>query len=304
MNLKYAALTLFCTALAWDAVASPVTPTGTLRQVSLMQLHPTQAVIGKDQIFYKLERFAREPRQLFDEICETNGQGQASEVSEAAELRRPDSFQCEEAVGTHPGSMKTAIVGPGGQLYLTDGHHTLTTLWEQPGGGPELKIWLRITDDFSASADVASFWKRMEAQHKVWLRDGQGQPIQPSQLPEHLGLKDLQDDPYRSLAYFTRGAAYGKPSGIVAPEFLEFYWGRWLRSQLDLSRYDLGRLDRYQEAVEVASQRMVSLSPQTKVGDSGFTAQQLGGFERLKRKALDKTFSTRLPLVIDYKTAH
>jgi len=31
------------------------------------------------------------------------------------------------------GEMKTAVVGPGGQLYLTDGHHTLTSFWEVQG---------------------------------------------------------------------------------------------------------------------------------------------------------------------------
>lgn len=275
---------------------------GQVIEVTLEQLHPTQAVVGFDEIHYSLGLFAESPAKVFDEYCETNGQGDAGKVDKHADLHNPASFTCQSPVGTHPEEMKTVIVGPGGQLYLTDGHHSFTTLWEQPGAGPQLKMWVRVTDDFSNSPDLATFWQRMEQGHKVWLKDNQGRRIRPAQLPAHLGFNSLQDDTLRSLVYFTRKAAYGKPdSAGVVPEFLEFYWGSWLRTQLDLGAFNLHKKKGYKDAIEAVAQRMVSLSPDAPVGDSGFTAHQLGGFTAIDQKALKKTFDNKVPYVIDYR---
>ncbi|MDB6145782.1 MAG: hypothetical protein JWP80_4826 [Pseudomonas sp.] len=305
MHMKTWLLALLLFVLSVPAQALSTHKPGDLVQVSLDQLHPTQAVVGYDQIYYKLGRFADQRAKLFDEYCETNGQGESARVPDGASLLRPDSFACESPVGTRPNDMKTVVVGPAGQLYLTDGHHTFTTLWEQPGAGAQLKMWVKVTDDFSDSTSSSAFWQRMQKAHKVWLKDGNGQSINPSQLPEHLGLKNLQNDPFRSLVYFTRDAAYGKPgSAEITPEFLEFYWGDWLRTELKIGSYDLGERSGYRKALEEASNLMVKLAPSDFVGDSGFTAKQLGGFSFVKRKVLHKTVSTKLPYVIDYKAHH
>ncbi|MGY2378145.1 ParB/Srx family N-terminal domain-containing protein [Pseudomonas sp. SDO524_S393] len=275
---------------------------GQVIEVALEQLHPTQAVVGFDQIGYSLELFADKPANVFDEYCETNGQGEADRVPKGADLHKPASFTCQDPVGTHPEDMKTVVVGPAGQLYLTDGHHSFTTLWEVPGGGPQLKMWVKVTDDFSDSPDMKRFWQRMEAARKVWLKDNQGQTLPPEQLPAHLGFKNLQDDTLRSLVYFSRKAAYGKPDDSeVAPEFLEFYWGNWLRSQIDLGAFNLNKKGGYKDAIEAVAKRMVSLAPGSQVGDSGFTAHQLGGMSQLDRNALEKTFDKKVPYVIDFR---
>jgi len=305
MRLNAVLLALLLCLVTAQAQAFSTPKPGDVVQVNLEQLHPTQAVVGFDQIYYKLARFAQSRSKVFDEYCETNGQGDAKKVPGDAELMRPDSFECESPVGTHAADMKTVIVGPAGQLYLTDGHHTFTTLWEQPGAGAQLKMWVKVTDDFSDSANLATFWTRMQQAHKVWLKDGNGQSINPTQLPEHLGLTSLQNDAFRSLVYFVRGAAYGKPqTNAVSPEFLEFYWGDWLRTQLDLQRYDLGERSGYHKALKAAGELMVALPADAQVGGSGFTAGQLGGFTKLKRKALTATANDKLPLMIDYKAAH
>ena len=261
-------------------------------------------MVGFDQIYYSLGLFADKPNKVFDEYCETNGQGEADNVPKGADLQKPASFTCKDPVGTHPDDMKTVVVGPGGQLYLTDGHHSFTTLWEAPGGGPRLNMWVRVTDDFSNSPTMANFWQRMEAARKVWLKDNQGQTLPPEQLPAHLGFKNLQDDTFRSLVYFTRKAAYGKPdAGEIAPEFLEFYWGNWLRTQIDLGKYNLNKKAGYKDAIEAVAKRMVSLAPGSPVGDSGFTAHQLGGMTTLDRDELEKTFDKKVPYVIDYRNS-
>lgn len=277
---------------------------GELVQVPLQHLHPTQAVVGYDQIYYKLGRFSAEPNKLFDEYCETNGQGEAARVPAGAQISDPSSFECQQAVGSYPGEMKTVVVGPNGQLYLTDGHHTLTVLWEQPGAGPAQKMWLRVTDNFSDSADLAAFWQRMQDERKVWLQDGNGQPLSVAQLPAQLGLNTLGNDPYRALIYFTREVAYDKPrSGSVAPEFLEFYWGQWLRGQLDLDNYDLADKGSYRDALLAASRLMVAQPADQPLGNTGFSTAQLGGYPAIDRKELGKTTQRKLTHVIRYKQA-
>lgn len=294
---------LLC-AITVQAQALSTPGPGQVIEVALEQLHPTQAVIGFDQIHYKLGVFAESPKKLFDEYCETNGQGEAAKVPKGARLNKPASFSCDDPVGTHPVEMKTVVVGPAGQLYLTDGHHSFSTLWEQPGAGPSLHMWVRVTDDFSDSPDLATFWRRMEQGHKVWLKGNHGQTITPAQLPAHLGFGQLADDPLRSLVYFARKAAYGKPtSGAVVPEFLEFYWGDWLRPQIDLGGFNLNKQHGYQGALEAVAKRMVSLAPDAPVGNSGFSAGQLGGFTALNRKELKKTIEDKLPYVIEQRNA-
>ncbi|WP_339522514.1 ParB/Srx family N-terminal domain-containing protein [Pseudomonas sp. EA_35y_Pfl2_R111] len=302
--MRICAVLLLLSGLSVAAVAEDYRSAkpGELLQVRLEQLHPTQAVVGYDQIYYKLGRFAKEPNKLFDEYCEANGQGESSKVPKGASLYQPDSFSCQAEVGAHSSEMKTVVVGPEGQLYLTDGHHTFTTLWEQPEGGATLQMWVKVTDNFSDSPDLSSFWQRMQAARKVWLKDGQGQVISPEQIPAQLGLGSLADDPYRALVYFTREVAYDKPrSGEVAPEFLEFYWGNWLRGELKLSEYDLRNKDDYRDAIAEAAKLMVALQADSPVGDSGFKASELGGYASVDRKEMSKMASKKLGYMIQHK---
>ena len=302
--MRICAVLLLLSGLSVAAVAEDYRSAkpGELLQVRLEQLHPTQAVVGYDQIYYKLGRFAKEPNKLFDEYCEANGQGESSKVLKGANLHQPDSFSCQAEVGAHSSEMKTVGVGPEGQLYLTDGHHTFTTLWQQPEGGATLQMWVKVTDNFSDSPDLSSFWQRMQAARKVWLKDGQGQVISPEQIPAQLGLGSLADDPYRALVYFTREVAYDKPrSGEVAPEFLEFYWGNWLRGELKLSEYDLRDKDDYRDAIAEAAKLMVALQADSPVGDSGFKAAELGGYASVDRKEMSKMASKKLGYMIQHK---
>lgn len=277
---------------------------GDLLEVRLSQLHPTQSVLGFDQIYYKLGRFQVERHKLFDEYCETNGQGEASQVPRDAHISDSSSFACQAPVGTYASEMKTVVVGPEGTLYLTDGHHTLTTFWEQPGAGPEYKMWVKVTDNYSDSADLSVFWQRMSQARKVWLKDGQNQDIEVNQLPSQLGLARFSDDAYRSLVYFAREVAYDKPrSGDVRPEFLEFYWGQWLRSQVNLAQYSLDNKNSYRDAVLAASRAMVELEPEAKVGEAQYSAAQLGGYNRIDYKELSKVSKSKLTHMTRYKAA-
>lgn len=268
-------------------------------QVRLDELHPTQPAIGYDQVYYKLGRYAAEEKRIADiakprkfaDLCEANGQGDVlpntANVAGATLAAPPAGYRCKAAVGSRPDDMKSVVIGPRGIVYLTDGHHTFSTFREADGGrNHQLKVWVKVSDNFSA-LDEAAFWSRMRAENKVWLKNGRNQAITPQQLPSTIGLQSLGDDPYRSLVYFTRGIGYEPPEH--ATEFLEFYWADWLRGMPapDLARVDLRDPVAYANAIRLAAQAMVALRP----GDSvsgGKSARELGARDKVDRETLEE----------------
>ncbi|TNC72130.1 hypothetical protein FHI69_27315 [Janthinobacterium lividum] len=313
-----AALALAFASMAWarDAAVAPA-PVLSARQQALMatvvgsaahprilqvrldELHPTQPAIGYDQVYYKLGRYAVEEKHIADiakpkkfaDLCEANGQGDVlpntANVAGATLAAPPAGYRCKAAVGSRPGDMKTVVIGPRGIVYLTDGHHTFSTFWEADGGrNRQMKVWVKVSDNFSALGEAA-FWARMREENKVWLKNSRHQAITPQQLPPAIGLQSLGDDPYRSLVYFTRGIGYEPPEH--ATEFLEFYWADWLRGMqaLDLARVDLRDATAYANAVLLAAQAMVALRPDDIVS-SGKSARELGALREVNREAFDE----------------
>ncbi|MFJ1745453.1 ParB/Srx family N-terminal domain-containing protein [Streptomyces sp. NPDC088116] len=256
---------------------------GDLVDVTLDQLHPTQPSIGFDQIYYKLGRYgstkdeqAGSVNKRFDDWCETNGQGEAATAGSGATLSDPSSFSCTVPLGEETdetrAAMKTVVIGPGGKLYLTDGHHSLTSFLEASDGGPKTPIRLRVAANLS-DLSAADFWQTMLERKWVWLRDENNNPITTDQLPQRLGLADFHDDRYRSLVYFTRDIGYQAPD--EAAEYLEFLWGTWLRDRVDLDAYDLTSHASYLKAIRAASEAMTETDGDTVIAD-GRTADELG----------------------------
>jgi hypothetical protein len=281
-------------------------------EVALDELLPTQPAVGYDQIYYKLGRYGAEDLVMektnkpkkFAELCEANGQDdvvtKTANVSGTTLIQPPATFACKSPVGTKPGDMKTVVIGPGGKLYLTDGHHTFSAFWDADGGvNHKLKVWVKLTDNFS-KLNEADFWATMKASKKVWLKNGANRAIVTGQLPQQIGLAALANDPYRALVYFTRDAGYIVPD--ASTEFLEFYWGDWLRGKIDLSTYDLTNTASYASAILKASQAMVALQA-TDVVSNGATAASLGWSGKLDTKALDDlvTPTGKLTYSIAYK---
>ena len=299
-------------ALMATAVGSAAHPR--ILQVRLDELHPTQPAIGYDQVYYKLGRYAAEEKHIadiakpkkFSDLCEANGQGDVlpgtANAAGATLAAPPAGYRCKAAVGSRPDDMKSVVIGPRGSVYLTDGHHTFTTFWEADGGrNHQLKVWVKVSDNFSALGEAA-FWARMREENKVWLKNGQNQAITPQQLPAAIGLRALGDDPYRSLVYFTREVAYAPPA--QATEFLEFYWADWLRQQagVDLARTDRGNVASYLATIQTASAAMAGLKA-TDIVSGGKTAQALGWTGVFSQGALDElvTPTGKLSYAIAYK---
>lgn len=254
---------------------------GDVLKVAIEALHPTQAVVGYDQIYYHLARkqpdlgryapspagylgddsddnysryLYRSERKRADDYCADNGQGGIDDAQyqpHTVRLIDATTFACTLAPplagSAEAAVLKTVVVGPQGVLYLTDGHHTFTTLNELSDGGPQLPVWVRVAANYSDAPDMATFWQRMSANNLVWLRDADNQAIQPSALPSKIGLANFQDDAYRSLVYLTRDMGY---SNANVSEFTEFFWGAKLRDLgVDLAQYQLTNLDRARVAI-------------------------------------------------------
>ncbi len=262
---------------------------GEIVQVEIAQLHPTQAAIGYRQLDYKLHRYQGEPKKLFDDYCESMGQKGVKDFSDQSRINQPSSFSCKAAVGSEAGPMKTAVIAPDNVLYLTDGHHTFTNFAEVAGLNTPVQV--RITDDFRSLKTMSAFWQKMEAAHLVWLDTPKGK-IQPDALPSELGRQHMQNDEYRSLVYFARDIGFGK--GDNPPPFLEFYWGKWLETQLPLKGFDLHDRSGYADAVEKVAEKMVDVPKDTVIAhtDAGaVTAKQMGARDNVNKKALRKLVS-------------
>jgi len=278
-------------------LSAPSSGTGTMT-ITLADAHPTQPAIGYDQIYYKMARYrntangSTQWKKEFDDYCEasglTDGAKGSTVIAGTSLLSNTSTFSCSTKTFDVT-AFKSAVVGPKGVLYLTDGHHTFTSFWNAPdGGGPTVKVPVIMKGNFSTDSNAA-FWRRMRANKTVWLKLPDGRAITPAELPTQLGLGNgLLDDPYRSLVYFTRDIGYSQPAN--GTEFLEFYWGEWLQASpqnLKLSSYNLNDATSYLSAIQAAVNLMVATPGTTPIGSSGQTATQMGKLSSFVQSDID-----------------
>ena len=296
--------------------------------VTLGDLHPSQAALGFDQIYYKLGRYELDPKKEYDDFCADEGlSGVVSGgYSSTSTLTDSSSFTCKTTDTTARDTtvLNPVVIGPNGDsLYLTDGHHGLSTYYEVPGGGPTLHVHVIVKDNLSAYAGTA-FWAEMQNRGYTRLKDNNGVAIQPDQLPTGLGLKlGMKDDKFRSLVYFTRDIGYSQPT--PSTDFLEFYWADWLRASFPLSTYTLTKLGTvdpdpatadvgYLNAVWNASLQMVASTDPVidgKTGaDLGRSAQINNGKKYTKSdfgdlsQPITASSPGKIAYALDYKTRH
>ncbi len=285
---------------------------GNIIAVQLRDLRPTQSSVGFDEIYYKLERFSRDRKKMFNAFCELNGQARVQEFSYASDLHDPKSFACQDPVGSHGEDMDTVVIAPNDQLYLTNGHHKGQEFWHVAGGGPDLSLHVVVARDYRTAHSMDDFWKQMQADRNVWLFDAAEHPISVDNLPSSLGLDHFKDDPYRSLMYFTDHIAWEKPERVINPAtgkfypsvpFVEFYWAREVRKVVDLSKYDLKTADGYLAAMQAVSAAILNLHSQD-VGGSGKTIEQMGQRSVKHRKAdrAIQSWKENLISMVEYKS--
>lgn len=275
---------------------------GDIINVALHQLQPTQPSVGYDQIMYKLGRYQFDREKMFDEICEANGQKGVESIQDNAQPNEPSTFKCESDVGTRKQDMKTVVIAPNGEYFLTDGHHTFNVFYQMPQGGPDFNIHVAVDKDYRDLKNMDDFWKAMAKDGNTWLFDQNGQAISYQQLPASLGLSNFANDQYRSLMYFTRDISWDKPKQPVP--FLEFYWSNELRKEINTATFDLNSTDGYAKAVKTVSEYILVMQS-SNVGGSNRTVKEMGQFDQFSQKGFDKLFKKggKIDYMLRYKNA-
>ncbi|CAH0529281.1 inorganic diphosphatase [Vibrio hippocampi] len=290
--------------LPWAMVLSMPTfayQVGDVVNLPLADLKPTQPSIGYDQVMYKLGRYQFDQKKQFDEICEASGQKGLKHYSDTSVPGVPSSFECEQEVGANKKDMKTVVLAPNGDVYLTDGHHTFNTFTHMQGGGLNYRVNVLVDKDYRDLDNMPQFWDAMIKDGNTWQYDLNGEPITPADLPTRLGMSNFDNDLYRSLMYFSRDVSWNKPKNPVP--FLEFYCSKELRQLTDASQYDLASLTGYQFAIEDVAKHLLSIDSDN-IGGSGKSASEMGLFKQFSDKGLKKLSKSKgkLDYMLRYKT--
>lgn len=124
-----------------------------------------------------------------------------------------------EYLGQH---MMPTILGPKKRSYIIDHHHLALALHEEG----VTDVLVSTVADLSA-LDAATFWTMMDAHGWVYPFDDKGRRRDYKDIPK--SLRDLVDDPFRSLAGELRRV--GGFSKETVP-FSEFLWADFLRRHM------------------------------------------------------------------------
>jgi autotransporter-associated beta strand protein len=98
--------------------------------------------------------------------------------------------------------IEPVVIGPGGKLYLTDGHHTFTALEDSIYGSSNPLVYVNVIANYS-NLDEAQFFAQMQASNFLLpLNDGQAETVNDATgAPIPTTLTGLTSDPYRGLEY-------------------------------------------------------------------------------------------------------
>lgn len=133
------------------------------KKPALLDLRPTQFVLGMKEIESKVSKMATFNKADLKEYCDEH------EIP--------------------------VVIGPKKELYMIDHHHFVRACWEQ---GVDCYT-VKIIKDLSHK-DERDFWNMMIAKGWCYLNDQFGMgPHSPYALPSD--IRCLADDPYRSLVW-------------------------------------------------------------------------------------------------------
>ena len=137
-------------------------------KIGVLDLKPTQFVVGRQEIDVKIDKFAG-----------------------------LDGKKLEAYLDDH---VVPCIVGPRKQFFMIDHHHFVAAAYDH--GHKEVKV--SILEDQS-KLEFDAFWRYMDSRKWLYLYDQfGGGPHPASMLP--LDVRGLADDLYRSLAWELRDA--------------------------------------------------------------------------------------------------
>ena len=111
------------------------------------------------------------------------------------DLLTPSQLQANLLTDIEP-----VVIGPGGQLFLTDGHHTFTALEDSIYGPSNPNVFVNVIANYS-NLTTAQFFAMMQSQNLL-LPLNNGVPVSvnlATGAPFPTSLTGLTEDPYRGL---------------------------------------------------------------------------------------------------------
>jgi hypothetical protein len=162
----------------------------TLHATPILELRPTQMTLGMVEVALKRDAW-----------------------------RAQSGKKLADLLGRH---MVPVILGPGQERFLIDHHHLARALHDE---GIE-SVFVSVVADFH-KLDEHDFWNMMEFHAWTHPYDAKGRRREYRDLPKT--IKEMDDDPYRSLAGQLR--AIGGFAKDTTP-FSEFVWADFLRRRI------------------------------------------------------------------------
>lgn len=134
-----------------------------MKRPNLLELRPTQFVLGMKEIEYKVALIEGLSSKALTRYCETH--------------------------------VIPVVLGPRNQIFMVDHHHFARACWETKVDQYQIEVWKDLR-----TLDRKQFWNFMIKKDWTYLRDQFGMgPHSPDALP--IDVRCLADDPYRSLAW-------------------------------------------------------------------------------------------------------
>ena len=178
--------------------------------IPILELRPTQMTVGMREVKEKRKRFREEATKKQSEM-----------------------------IGKH---MIPVVVGPGKRYYVVDHHHLARALHDE--GVKDILV--TVIGDLTM-VDRDAFWGVMDNKRWVYPYDAKGERRHFDDLPK--SVKDLKDDPFRSLAgELRRAGGFAKDT----TPFSEFLWADFLRRKIARKLADDHFSKAMEEALELA----------------------------------------------------
>ena len=161
-----------------------------LKPVSVSELHPTQITVGMHEVKAKRKRWREESKK-----------------------------KGEKFLGTH---MVPVILGPKDLHYVIDHHHLARARHDEGVKDVLCTVVANLT-----KLDRDTFWFVLDCHNWMHPFDADGRRRGYKAIPGH--VRDLVDDPYRSLAgELRRAGGFAKDT----TPFSEFLWADFFRSRI------------------------------------------------------------------------
>lgn len=193
----------------------PCTPemaAGTKCIYKIEDLRPTQSEVGQYQIDKKVKQFKKLSPSQIETLLEKK--------------------------------IVPVVIGPDGNLYLIDHHHTSLALFDVGQKDAHIVVkenWLKMEPNKAMPDRMKAFWERLDEKQFCFLKKADGTWIDPLSRSFPKTLAQCGDNPYRSLVWILSQDGALK-EGVIP--YYEFYISEVLKKKgLVIPRGELKKKD-------------------------------------------------------------